>query len=43
MLELFEKLKPPRILVELAQPIKDEPEPVKQDPLAALRASTIEK
>ena len=41
MLELFEKHHPE--YWELAQPIKDEPEPIKQDPLAALRASTVEK
>jgi hypothetical protein len=41
MLSLFEKHHPE--YWKLAQPIKDEPEPVKQDPLAALRASTVEK
>ena len=41
MLQLFEKHHPE--YWELAQPIKDEPEPIKQDPLAALRASTVEK
>lgn len=41
MLELFEKHHPE--YWELAQPTKNEPEPVKQDPLAALRASTVEK
>ena len=41
MLQLFKKHHPE--YWELAQPIKDEPEPLKQDPLAALRASTVEK